>query len=323
MYSTPVISVGGGGGCGGAGGADGFYRYHNYYFPQQSEEGTLMALTVPEMIVTTTIASLEEATTSDGAAKKIRKPYTITKSRESWTEEEHKKFLDAILLYDRDWKKIESFVGSKTVIQIRSHAQKYFQKVQKNGTTDHVPPPRPKRKASHPYPHKATKNAQNVSQPTNSIQSSSCLLEQGSALRSDSAIPLRNSASSGTLISWDYSSSQPVNVSQTRKDYVGPSQAIMNHGSNSESSRSIYKNCEAADHRNHVSSLHTMPDFGQVYSFIGCLIDPCMSGNLPKLKEMNPVDVETVLVLMRNLSINLSSPDFEDQRRQLSSYGVS
>nr|AFK46031.1 unknown [Medicago truncatula] len=94
----------------------------------------------------------------DASGKKVRKPYTITKSRESWSDEEHDKFLEALQLFDRDWKKIEDFVGSKTVIQIRSHAQKYFLKVQKNGTLAHVPPPRPKRKAIHPYPQKATKN---------------------------------------------------------------------------------------------------------------------------------------------------------------------
>lgn len=44
--------------------------------------------------------------------------------------------------------------------QIRSHAQKYFLKVQKSGTSEHVPPPRPKRKAAHPYPQKAPKNGQ-------------------------------------------------------------------------------------------------------------------------------------------------------------------
>ncbi|CAK9175825.1 unnamed protein product [Ilex paraguariensis] len=55
---------------------------------------------------------------SDDPMKKVRKPYTITKSRESWTDPEHDKFLEALQLFDRDWKKIEAFVGSKTVIQV-------------------------------------------------------------------------------------------------------------------------------------------------------------------------------------------------------------
>lgn len=36
----------------------------------------------------------------DPNSKKIRKPYTITKSRETWTDQEHDKFIEALHLYD-------------------------------------------------------------------------------------------------------------------------------------------------------------------------------------------------------------------------------
>ena len=127
------------------------------------------------------------ASTMKPDASKARKPYTITKSRESWTEKEHNMFLEAINMcvapsprptpptrerkpwnsvrrirlstvdarpltalslprrrYDRDWKKIETYVGTKTVIQIRSHAQKYFLKVRAR----QIPPPRRTRRPS-------------------------------------------------------------------------------------------------------------------------------------------------------------------------------
>jgi hypothetical protein len=44
---------------------------------------------------TTTTTS---SSTSEDPNKKIRKPYTITKSRESWSEPEHDKFLEALQL---------------------------------------------------------------------------------------------------------------------------------------------------------------------------------------------------------------------------------
>nr|CAB3447521.1 unnamed protein product [Digitaria exilis] len=198
----------------------------------------------------------DAAGSGEDSSKKVRKPYTITKSRESWTEQEHDKFLEALQLFDRDWKKIEAFVGSKTVIQIRSHAQKYFLKVQKNGTSEHVPPPRPKRKAAHPYPQKASKNEPNY------------------GLKTDSSSIHRNSGMNTTVSSWAVSSIPPAVAS---------------------------------------SMVKVMPDFAQVYSFLGSIFDPSTSGHLQKLKEMNPIDVETALLLMKNLSINLTSPDFEDQ----------
>jgi hypothetical protein len=68
------------------------------------------------------------------------------------------------------------------------------------------------------------------------------------------------------------------------------------------------------------SVLHGIPDFAEVYSFIGSVFDPETDGHMQKLKEMDPINFETVLLLMRNLTVNLSSPDFEPIRNVLSSY---
>lgn len=104
----------------------------------------------------------EQFAAGDDFAPKVRKPYTITKQRERWTEEEHKKFLEALKLYGRAWRRIEEHVGTKTAVQIRSHAQKFFSKVVRESNVGdgglvkpiEIPPPRPKRKPMHPYPRK-------------------------------------------------------------------------------------------------------------------------------------------------------------------------
>ncbi|KAJ0754222.1 putative transcription factor MYB-related family [Helianthus annuus] len=95
---------------------------------------------------------------------KTRKPYTITKQREKWTEEEHNSFLEALKLYGRAWQRIEEHIGTKTAVQIRSHAQKFFTKLEKEAVAKgvpvsqaldmEIPPPRPKRKPNYPYPRK-------------------------------------------------------------------------------------------------------------------------------------------------------------------------
>ncbi|GMI69603.1 REVEILLE 5 [Hibiscus trionum] len=272
--------------------------------------------------------SVSTSTTSgsEDASKKIRKPYTITKSRESWTEQEHDKFLEALHLFDRDWKKIEAFVGSKTVIQIRSHAQKYFLKVQKNGTSEHVPPPRPKRKAAHAYPQKAPVNATVVPQVAGPFQSSSALPNSGYTYRPDSSSMLGNPIATSALSSWSYKSVPPVFVPQVAKDDAaldGPT--ITRNSCYSSSYESTPRNrllgrTIGREYRGNQSRVR--PDFAQVYSFIGSVFDPSASEHLQKLKQLDPTNLKTVLLLMRNLSINLTSPEFEDQRRLLSTNGA-
>lgn len=46
-----------------------------------------------------------------------------------WTSEEHQRFLDALDLYGKDWKLIQKYIGTRSIAQTRSHAQKYFNKV--------------------------------------------------------------------------------------------------------------------------------------------------------------------------------------------------
>ncbi|TYG89732.1 hypothetical protein ES288_A12G124100v1 [Gossypium darwinii] len=204
---------------------------------------------------------------------KIRKPDTITKSKESWTEQEHDKSLEALQLS----KKIEAFVGSKTVIQIHSHAQNYFLKVQE---------------AAHGYPQKAPKNSTVVSQVAGPFQSSSALL---------------NSA----LSSWNYNSVPPVSMMQHWLDHVLCIILVTVVATKSlpELGCLVKPLIEGVMGTNLEV---TMPDFAEVYSFIGSVFDLSASGHLQKLKQLDPINFETALLLMRNLCVNLTSPEFED-----------
>jgi len=51
-----------------------------------------------------------------------------------WTKAEHEAFLTGLKMYGKEWKKVAARVGTRTVVQTRTHAQKYFQKLAKQDT---------------------------------------------------------------------------------------------------------------------------------------------------------------------------------------------
>jgi SHAQKYF class myb-like DNA-binding protein len=58
-------------------------------------------------------------------------PGTQGENTGRWTAEEHRLFLQGLEQHGKGWKKIASLIKSRTVVQIRTHAQKYFQKLAK------------------------------------------------------------------------------------------------------------------------------------------------------------------------------------------------
>ncbi|KDO19002.1 hypothetical protein SPRG_15751 [Saprolegnia parasitica CBS 223.65] len=48
-----------------------------------------------------------------------------------WTSEEHERFLQGFRLHGHKWKRVQMVVRSRTVTQVRTHAQKYLLKLQK------------------------------------------------------------------------------------------------------------------------------------------------------------------------------------------------
>jgi len=81
-----------------------------------------------------------------------------------WTKEEHKLFVEAITAYGKNWKKVEECIGTRTGAQIRSHAQKYFLKLEKDTKTNN----KGTKKSNKKYTEVSIATLDNVSESGNS-----------------------------------------------------------------------------------------------------------------------------------------------------------
>jgi len=54
-----------------------------------------------------------------------------SRSAGRWTKEEHQKFVEGLRKFGKNWKQVEEFVGTRNGAQIRSHAQKFFNRLER------------------------------------------------------------------------------------------------------------------------------------------------------------------------------------------------
>ena len=75
-------------------------------------------------------AIADSSSTGEGAKEKSTK-LSNSSLQGRWTNEEHRLFLEGIRLFKRDWRSIEKHIGTRTCSQIRSHAQKYYMRLER------------------------------------------------------------------------------------------------------------------------------------------------------------------------------------------------
>jgi SHAQKYF class myb-like DNA-binding protein len=147
-----------------------------------------------QMAAATTAAIGISMTATNDDTNNTNEERVVASGREStgrWTKQEHEKFLQGIDKYGKEWKKVAAFVKTRTVMQTRTHAQKFYEKLNQVAIKA-TGLPLPSKSTS------ATKTKHDLSSPTSGTTTPSTVNQYATTTTSNTMKKLPSSTSTAT-----------------------------------------------------------------------------------------------------------------------------
>jgi len=110
------------------------YRHHQY---DNSMNATATSSKVKRSTSGASLSLMQSSVNHPSSSRLESTADTDHSSYGRWTRDEHEAFLEGLKLHGREWKKVSEMISTRTSAQIRSHAQKYFSKLAKEGGPAH------------------------------------------------------------------------------------------------------------------------------------------------------------------------------------------
>ena len=197
------------------------------------------------------------------------------------------KFLELLDKHGRDWVAIQKELGDKTLGQIRSHSQKYFERMLKIGNTEAVPKARAKKRSDKPYPVQSTKKARLSRADSISTAATAAMSAATDDGRSESV-------ADSLLID---------NISAAAELAANAAIAAMEaaRGGNKKKKKAV------PSQQPQTQPQQQQPDFGRIYRILSSAIEGSeqIEDLMKGISDLSPLDSKSFHMLLSNLVCNL------------------
>ncbi len=194
------------------------------------------------------------------------------------------KFLALLDKHGRDWVAIQKELGDKTLGQIRSHSQKYFERMLKIGNAEAVPKARAKKRSDKPYPVQSTKKVRLSRADSISTAATAAMSAATDDGRSEASLLTDNiSAAAELAANAAMAAMEAVRGGNKKKKAVPPQQPPQ------------------------PQPLQQQPDFGRVYRILSSAIEGSekIEDLMKGISDLSPLDSKSFHMLLSNLVCNL------------------